>query len=40
LIKVHEELSPCDIVLADVENTTSDARVNEFLTLCKEIETA
>jgi hypothetical protein len=36
--QVYLELSPCDIVMADIQATTPDSRVNELLTICHEIE--
>jgi hypothetical protein len=36
--KIREELSPCDVVMADVQATTLDSRVNEMLKLCHTLE--
>ncbi|MHC2994995.1 MAG: hypothetical protein IBV53_05790 [Candidatus Atribacteria bacterium] len=36
--KIYDELSPCDIVMADIQATTSDKRVNELLQICKNLE--
>jgi len=36
--KIYHELSPCDIVMADVQATTSVKRVNDFLQMCKSFE--
>jgi len=36
--KIYKELSPCDIVMADIQATTSDERVNELLQICKNLE--
>jgi len=36
--KIYNELSPCDIVMADIQATTSDQRVNELLKICKNLE--
>ena len=36
--KIYNELSPCDIVMADIQATTSDERVNELLKICKNLE--
>jgi len=36
--KIYKELSPCDIVMADIQATTSDERVNELLNICKNLE--
>ena len=40
LERVLEDYAPCDVVMADVENTTPDARVNEFLGLAEELSLA
>jgi len=37
--KIYNELSPCDIVMADIQATTSDKRVNELLQICRDLET-
>jgi len=37
--KIYNELSPCDIVMADIQATTSDKRVNELLQICIDLET-
>jgi hypothetical protein len=36
--KVYQELSPCDIVMADIEATTQDNRVKELLEICSILE--
>jgi len=36
--KIYNELSPCDIVMADIQATTSDQRVNQLLKICKNLE--
>ena len=36
--KIYHELSPCDIVMADIQATTSDKRVNELLQICRNLE--
>jgi len=36
--KIYNELSPCDMVMADIEVTTSDQRVNQLLKMCKNLE--
>ena len=36
--KIYNELSPCDIVMADIEATTSDQRVNKLLQICGNLE--
>lgn len=38
MMKIYNELSPCDVVMADIKNTTPDGRVNELLEICQEIE--
>jgi len=36
--KIYDKLSPCDIVMADIQATTSDKRVNELLEICNNLE--
>jgi uroporphyrinogen-III decarboxylase len=36
--KVYEDLAPCDIVMADIQSTTPDSRVNELLQICAALE--
>jgi hypothetical protein len=36
--RVYQELAPCDIVMADIQASTSDQRVNELLELCRSLE--
>jgi len=36
--KIRDELAPCDIVMADIQATTPDARVNELLQICRSLE--
>ena len=36
--KICDELSPCDIVMADIQATTPDARVHELLDVCRRLE--
>jgi len=36
--KIYNELSPCDIVMADIQASTSTGRVNDFLQICKSLE--
>ncbi len=36
--KIRDELSPCDVVMADIQWTTPDARVNELLEICRTLE--
>lgn len=40
LERIARELSPCDVVMADIAADTPDARVNEFLAICAELEQA
>ena len=36
--QIRDELSPCDIVMADIQWTTPDSRVNELLDICRALE--
>ncbi len=36
--KICDELAPCDVVMADIQATTPDARVNELLDMCRSLE--
>ena len=36
--RIHAELGPCDIVMADIQATTPDSRVNELLEICRKLE--
>jgi hypothetical protein len=36
--RICDELGPCDIVMADIQATTPDARVNELLDICHALE--
>jgi len=36
--QIHDELSPCDVVMADIQWTTPDSRVNELLQICRALE--
>jgi hypothetical protein len=38
--KIYQELSPCDIVMADIQSSTPDTRVNELLEICRSLESA
>jgi hypothetical protein len=38
LKRIAREYAPCDIVLADVETTMPDTRINDFLAMAKELE--
>ena len=36
--KIYRELAPCDIVMADIQASTPDTRVNKLLKICHELE--
>lgn len=36
---IHRELSPCDVVMADIQASTMDERVKELLRICARLET-
>ena len=36
--KIYKELSPCDIVMADIQASTGAGRVNDFLEICRNLE--
>jgi uroporphyrinogen-III decarboxylase len=36
--RIYEELSPCDVVMADIQATTPDSRVKELLKICRDLE--
>ena len=36
--KIARELSPCDIVMADIQASTPDERVLELLNICSRLE--
>ncbi len=38
MTRIYEELSPCDVVMADIQATTPDSRVNELLDICRALE--
>jgi hypothetical protein len=38
LERVARDFAPCDVVLADVETTASDARINDFIKIANELE--
>ncbi|HDP34701.1 MAG TPA: hypothetical protein ENN29_06270 [Candidatus Hydrogenedentes bacterium] len=40
LRRIHSELGPCDVVIADIEASTSDERIREFWALTKEVASA
>ena len=37
--RVYRELAPCDVVMADIQASTPDTRVIEFLQICSTLET-
>lgn len=38
MAKIRNELAPCDIVMADIQASTTDRRVNELLEICRDLE--
>ena len=36
--KIYNELSPCDVVMADIPYNADDQRVKELLSICREVE--
>ena len=36
--RIHRELSPCDVVMADIATDTADERVHELLRICAQLE--
>lgn len=38
MARIYQELSPCDVVMADIQATTPDSRVNELLHICRTLE--
>jgi len=36
--KIYRELAPCDVVMADIQSTTPDDRVNKFIEICRNLE--
>ena len=36
--KIYRELAPCDLIMADIQATTSDIRVNGLLKVCAALE--
>lgn len=38
--RIRDELSPCDIVMADIQWTTPDSRVNALLDICRALESS
>ena len=39
LTRVYRQLAPCDVVMADIQASTPDERVAEFLAICRQLET-
>jgi hypothetical protein len=35
---IYREAAPCNLVMADVQASTSDQRINDFLKICSTIE--
>jgi len=35
--RVYRELAPCDVVMADIQASTPDKRVNELLEICSNL---
>jgi hypothetical protein len=33
--RIYRELAPCDVVMADIQASTPDQRVNELLEICR-----
>jgi len=38
MVKIQHKLAPCDIVMADIQASTPDTRVNELLSICGDLE--
>ena len=38
MVEVYHELAPCDIVMADIQASTPNGRVNELLEICRDLE--
>jgi hypothetical protein len=36
--RIYREIAPCDLVMADIQASTSDERVRELLAVCRELE--
>ena len=36
--KIHREIAPCDVVMADIQSSTPNRRINDFLRICRSIE--
>ncbi len=36
--KIYHELAPCDVIMADIQASTPDKRVNELLEICRTLE--
>jgi hypothetical protein len=35
--RIYRQLAPCDLVMADIQASTSDERINELLAVCSEV---
>jgi hypothetical protein len=38
LRRIFEDLAPCDVVVADIQHTTPDWKINGFLEMCRSLE--
>jgi hypothetical protein len=38
VVRIFDELAPCDVVFADIQASTPDDRVNAVLALCRVVE--
>jgi hypothetical protein len=38
--RVSRQLAPCDVVMADMQASTPDSRVIEFLNICSDLESS
>lgn len=36
--RIFEELAPCDVVVADIQHSTPDRRINELMAVCRALE--
>jgi hypothetical protein len=36
--RVYHDLAPCDVVMADIQASTPDERVNDLLSICQDLE--
>ena len=39
MVRVYRELAPCDVIMADIQATTPDTRVNALLRICADLTT-